>query len=112
MSFYNLLDNTCTIRRGTDVADDIGGASSTTWNILYPNIKCRFENVGRKQEMLVYNKDTVYPDYYVYIESRSGIKEGDRIVFSNRDFEIKLVEDWSEQDRYMRLSVVELTRGE
>ena len=112
MSFSGLLDSTITIKRPSKVIDDIGGESSTTNAILYTNVACRFETLTRKLEVIAYNKDAVYPDYYVYMEWRSGIKEGDRLYLGSREFEIKLIEDWSEQGKYLMLAVVELGRNE
>jgi len=112
MSFSGLLDSTISIKRPSKVVDDIGGEGSTTYAVLYTNVPCRFETLTRKLEVIAYNKDAVYPDYYVYLEHRSGIKEGDRIYLGSREFEIKLIEDWSEQGKYLMLAVVELGRGE
>lgn len=112
MAFEDLLDSVCTIRRETlGAADGQGGYAASTWNLLYPNVRCRFESLPKNEEILAYDRVTVYPDYYVYLVYRSGIREGDRIYHDSREFEIKLVENWSEQERYLQLAVTEIKRG-
>ena len=115
MSFEGLLDSTCKIMQETlpAVSDDgMGGytAAAISWNVLYPRVRCRFESLPKEEEILGHDKKTTYPDYYVYLVYRSGIKEGMRIYHNSRQFEIKLVENWSEQEKYLQLAVTELTR--
>ncbi len=111
MSFVALLDSTCSIRRETlGAPDGQGGYLAATWNVLYPRLRCRFESLPKDEEILGYDKKVVYPGYYVYLVYRSGIKEGDRIYHNGRQFEIKLVENWSEQERYLQLIVTEIER--
>jgi len=110
MSFSALLDNSMDIKRESLTADGMGGYTKA-YAILYTNVRCRFETTSRKTEILALGgKADAYPDYYVYMEYRSGIKEGEHIIHDSRTFEIKLVEDWSERGKYMRLSVVEPKR--
>ena len=112
MSFQSLLDSTCTIKRlDESTKDAIGGYTDTSYAVLYRRVKCRFENFPKRQEIMAYAGVNTFPEFYVYISSLSGIKEGDFIYKGNRQFEITLIEDWSMQGRYMRLSVTELTRG-
>jgi len=111
MSFRALLDPTCTIKReDISTVDEIGGYSDTTYTVLYRRVPCRFETLTKKLEIIAYNKEAVFPDYYVYMEYWSGIKEGDILEKDGRTFEIKLVENWSEAGKYMKLAVVELGR--
>jgi len=112
MSFAALLDSTVTIKRPTVTRDDLGGEGSTAYATLYARVPCRFESKTEKLGAIAYDKDAVFPDYFVYLEYRSGIKEGDRIYLGSREFEIKLIENWSEQGKYMMLAVVELGRNE
>ena len=110
MSFVNLLDNVCDIGSDTLVSDGQGGYTDST-AIKYSNVPCRFESKPRKLEIMAYGgSGVVYPDYTVYIESRSAVKKGDHIIFEGRTFEIKLIEDWSERSLYMSLHVVEIGR--
>jgi len=111
MSFDALLDSTCKIMQETLGASDLaGGYTKSSWSVLYAHVRCRFESLPKAEEILAYDKDITYPDYYVYLVYRSGIKEGMRIYHDSRRFEIKLVENWSEQERYLQLAVVEITR--
>jgi len=111
MSFEGLLDSKCTIMQETlGVADGMGGHAASSWGVLYPHVRCRFESLPKEEEILGHDKKTTYPDYYIYLVYRSGIKEGMRIYHNSRQFEIKLVENWSEQEKYLQLAVTELTR--
>jgi len=111
MSFPALLDSTCKIMQETlGAADLAGGYTASSWNVLYAHVRCRFESLPKAEEILAYDKKTTYPDYYIYLVYRSGIKEGMRVYHNGRQFEIKLVENWSEQERYLQLAVTEITR--
>jgi len=111
VSFENLLDSKCRIMQEVSGADDgAGGFLPSTWAVLYNHVRCRFESLPKAEEILAYDKDITYPDYYVYLVYRSGIKEGMRVYHNSRRFEIKLVENWSEQERYLQLAVTEMTR--
>ena len=111
MSFEGLRDSTCKIMQETlGAADGMGGHAASSWGMLYPHVRCRFESLPKAEEALAYDTKITYPDYYVYLVYRSGIKEGMRIYHNSRQFEIKLVENWSEQERYLQLAVTELTR--
>jgi len=112
MSYRNLLDSTCAIKRETPGASDgMGGYGTPTLTTLHSNVPCRFETLTKKLEIIAYDKEAVYPDYYVYMEYKSGVQEGDLVVKGSRSFKIKLVENWSEQDEYMKLAVVEHGRS-
>jgi len=114
MSFPALLDSKCKIMQETLGATDDGMGGYTTavisWDVLYAHVRCRFESLPKAEEALAYDKTITYPDYYVYLKYRSGIKEGMRIYHNSRQFEIKLVENWSEQEKYLQLAVTEITR--
>ncbi len=111
MSFRSLLDSRCTIMALTPgAADGMGGFRVATWGILYTRVKCRFESLQKKEMIMAYDKKEVYPDYFIYLVFRSGIKAGQRIYFNSREFEIKLIENWSEQRKYLQLSVTEIKR--
>ena len=111
MSFTGLLDSKCKIMQETlGVPDGMGGYGASGWGVLYPRVACRFESLPKAEEALAYDTKITYPDYYLYLVYRSGIKEGMRIYYKGRQFEIKLDENWSEQDKYQQLLLTELTR--
>jgi len=115
MSFAALLDNKVDIKSRTKASPDtMGGGGVITYTDIYLNVPFRFESLDRKmdEQMLAYDKKTTNPDYYGYCEYRANIKGGQVIFFNSRKFEIKLVQDWSEQGKYMRLSLTEITRNE
>lgn len=111
MSFRGLLDSEVDIKRESTVTDDLGGGGAVSYSVLYRRVPCRFETLTKKLEIIAYDQTAIFPDYYVYLEYRSGVIEGDHIILGGREFEIKLIEDWSEQGQYMKLAVVELKRN-
>jgi hypothetical protein len=112
MSFASLLDSLITIKQATNT-DDGSGGQTVAWGTLYRRVPCRFESLSGSKAQTTYAKLTPLPDFIVYMEYKSGIKEGDRLVDSkNREYSILLVEDWSLQGQYQRLAVTELKRGE
>ena len=112
MSFRGLLDSKCTIKQETlGAADGMGGYGVSTWSTLYKRVPCRYETLPGEQEVFAYGKKVTYPREFIYLEYRTGIKEGQRIFLGSREFEIKLVESWSEKKKYLQLSVTEIKRG-
>jgi len=114
MSFEGLLDSFCNVKGETlGAPDGAGGYGPSTWNIIYRRVPCCWETLTKKLEILAYDKTAAYPDFYVYMEFLSGIKEGGRIVKEDgREFAIKLIEDTKLMGIYMKLAVSELKRGE
>lgn len=114
MSFAGLLDNKVDIKERSKGGDDMGGGGTISYVLVYKRVPFRFESLDNKmdQAIIAYDKKTTYPDYFGYCEYRSGIKGGQVVFFNNRRFEIKLVQNWSEQKIYLRLSLTELTRNE
>jgi len=112
MSFVGLLDSTVNVIRLV-TADDGSGGQTTTDTIILRRIPCRFESLSGSRAQATYAKFTPLPDFVVYAEFHSGIREGDRLVDSKgREYGILLVEDWSLQGQYMKFAVTELGRGE
>jgi SPP1 family predicted phage head-tail adaptor len=111
MSFRNLLNQSVTIQRRTDTTDDQGGYTNT-WATLLRRVKCRFNALSSNEMAILYDKQKIIADFKVYLEYQSTIKEGDRILFGTRTFDIKLVNDWDEVNKYQRLYVAEVAHGE
>lgn len=112
MSFQNLLDSTVDIFREVQTADSQGGQTHTD-TYTHRRVKCRFESAMGRAESAIYGKVTVYPDYYVYMEYISDLKEGDRLIDKRaRQYEVKFINNWSERDKYMKLAVVNVGRNE
>lgn len=111
MSFKSLLNSTVDIYRKTDTADGQGGYTST-WAAIHSRKKCRFQALTSKDAMLTYDKAAVFANYYVHIEHLSDIAEGDRIYLGTRMFEIKLIQDYAEIGKYLKIAVLEIGRGE
>jgi hypothetical protein len=110
MSFPALLDNTCDIKEQPLTSDGQGGYSDDAQVFVYTNVPCRFEDRRSKEMEFVYDKKTIYPEYFMYLEWLDGVNEGMIVVFDSREFEIKLVKNWSERSIYMTLILVETKR--
>jgi len=107
MSFRSLLNNTCNIKQRVDTADGQGGYTST-WSILYRRIPCRFNALTADEMTILYDKQNIQADYKLFLEYRSGIKEGNRAVLSNgRIFDVVLVMNWDEANRMLKLAITE-----
>lgn len=113
MSFAGLLDSKCNVKRKSRTTDNQGGWTST-WTTLYRRVPCCFETLTKRLEIQAYDKQAVFPHYFVYLEWRSGIKEGDRLVWDkdSTEYEIVLVENTKHMGKYMKLAVVQVGRGE
>ena len=111
MSFKSLLNSTVDIYRKTDTADGQGGYTSA-WAAIHSGKKCRFQALTSKEAVLTYDKTAIFANYYVHMEHISGLAEGDRIYLGTRKFEVKLVQDWDEVGKYLKLAVLEIGRGE
>jgi head-tail adaptor len=114
MSFPGLLNSSCKIEQSVaGAADDMGGYAVPSWALIYRRVPCCYEALTRRTETLAYDKQVVQPEHYIYLEWRSGIKEGQRLTMDNgRIFLIKLIENTKEMDKFMKLSVVEWGKGE
>lgn len=111
MSFRSLLNSTVSIYRKTDTADGQGGYTSA-WASIHSSIKCRFNALTSREAMLTYDKTVVFANYVIYLEHISGLLEGDHIYLGTRKFEIKLIQDWDEVGKYLKLAVLEIGRNE
>lgn len=111
MSFRSLLNNKVNIKRKTQVADGQGGYT-TTWAVVHYRVKCRFQALTSKEAMLSYDKAAVFANYYVHMEHITDIAEGDRLYLGVRIFEVKMVIDYAEVGKYLKLAVLEIGRGE
>jgi len=97
------------VKRITDTDDGQGGFSGGTPSVLYFRVPCRFNAMTEKEIALIADKQDVKAEYKVFLEYRSGIQEGDFLIKTddNRQFNIKLIMDWDEDKRMMRLAVAE-----
>jgi len=111
MSFPGLLDSKVNVARQTRTADGQGGYSSATDTVLLHNVPCRFESLAGREAAQYYQKLTPLPDFIVYMEFQSLIKEGDILIDDRaRRYAVKMVEDWSLQKRYLKLAVSQIER--
>jgi len=111
MSFASLLNQTVDIKRKVQTADGQGGYT-TAWSVIHRRVPCRFQALTSKETMLTYDKSSVFANYYVHMEHLSDIAEEDRLYLGARAFDIKLVQDYAEVGKYLKLAVLEIGRGE
>ena len=90
------------------------GGYVTTDSLKYSNILCRFNSLPKREEIMAYDKSTVFADYFVFLEYLSGVDEDDILVKTDdsREFAIKLIMDWDEDRNMMKLACLELGRND
>mgnify|MGYP002737739601 CR=1 FL=1 len=109
MSYRSLLDKTASVKREVLTSDSQGG-SVRTWTVVYRRVPCRFQSLMSRESAMAYDKETVFANYYIYLEALN-IQEGDRIVLDSREFTVKLIKDWDEKRNMMTVAAVEVDRG-
>lgn len=113
MSFAGQLDKTVRIKHEVaGAADGMGGHAAPTWTTLYKRVKAAIVLIPKKEQILEYDKDKVFAEFFIYLEYLSGIEEGHRVYWGSRVYEIKLVLPWREKARFMKLACVEIGRNE
>ena len=112
MSFAGQLDKTVSIKSFTEgAADGMGGYLPGSWALIYKNIKAAIVIIRKGEQILAYDKANVFAEFFWYLEYLSGIKEGQRVHWSSKTYEIKLVLPWREKGRFMKLACVEVGRN-
>ena len=112
MSFTEHLDKTVSIEAYTKGASDgMGGYLPGTWAPIYKKVKAGLVLISREQQILAYDKKNVFAEFYWYLEYLSAIKEGQRVCWGSKVYEIKLVLPWEEKKRFMKLACVEVGRS-
>lgn len=111
MSFAGQLDKTVNIEAYTKgAADGMGGYAAGTWAAIYKKVKAALVVIEVGDQILTYDKKNVFAEVYWYLEPLSGIKEGQRVHWGARTWEIKLVSSWQEKGRFMKLASIEIAR--
>lgn len=88
MAFADLLINTCTIRRYTDIGMDDYGNPIKDWTDHLPNQACRLM-VGAGREVKV-GAEVVIADYKLFVRDIL-ITEQDRVIIDDVTYEVLLV---------------------
>ena len=110
MSVAALLNKTVDIKRQTLAADNQGGYTST-WATIYRRIPCRFNALATNELAFTYDKQVVTANYAVYLEPLD-VREGDRLYLGSRIFDVKLIMNWDEANKYTKLAVLEANRNQ
>jgi len=91
-----------------DATVGTGGQLTKTWKMRYKGVPARIVAQRGQTEAIEFDRQTVFADYDMYIEYRSGILLTDRVVFEARTFQVVKVDNWDEAKRYLRISLVEV----
>lgn len=111
MAFQTHLDKTASIKDFTKGASDgMGGYLPDTWTSIHKKVKFAIVLIPKEEQIIQYDKANVFAEFFIYLEYLSGIKEGQRVYWGSRVFEIKLVLPWREKGRFMKLACVEVGR--
>ena len=111
MSFAGQLDKTVNIKRFAEgAADGMGGYLPGSWASIYKNIKAAIVLIHKGEQIIQYDKANVFAEFFWYLEYLSGVKEGQRVHWGSKSYEIKLVLPWQEKERFMKLACVEIAR--
>ena len=72
------------------------------------SVPCRLQPYSGR-ELFTAGKTTVFASHRLFMAVPSvAITEADKVRFGSRDFEISLIKDWDEADRYYRLDLLEV----
>jgi len=111
MSFAGQLDKTVSIHDYTiGASDGMGGYATGSWAPIYKKIKGALVVISKGEQILAYDKKNVFAEVWWYFEHLSGVKEGQRIHWDSKVYEIKLVLSWQEKERFMKLACIEIAR--
>lgn len=91
-----------------------GGRLITAWDARHSSVPCRFNALRPEDEALAYDREKVFPRFVMYIKITDAIASDppitrDRISFDSRNFDIKKIDNWDEQDNYYRIILGEIT---
>lgn len=112
MSFAGQLDKTGYIKDEISGANDgMGGQLPATWSSIYKRIKFAIVLIPKGEQIIQYGKLDVFAEFFIYMEYLSGIKEGQRVHWEGRTYEIKLVLPWREKGQFLKLACVEVGRN-
>lgn len=111
MSIAALLNKMVDIKRSTPNPDGQGGSGNLTWATIYRRIPCRFNALTTNELAFIYDKQMVTANYVVYLEP-ADIRENDRLYLGSRIFDVKLIMNWDESDKYMKIAVLEANRNQ
>jgi hypothetical protein len=95
--------------RAITVSDDLGGHRSG-YSTLYASVRCRLNALTTKEMTFSFEKQTVFANYYIYLEYLADLKDGDRLIdlADARTYEVKLVMEWDRAQNYMKIAAMEL----
>lgn len=118
MSYAGLLDNRCNVSRTSQTADSHGGYT-TTETVIYRRIPCRFNAMSAGDLSLYADRLGTLAGFVVFMEAGRSILEGDLLTKGDtrhgrndraRQFDVKLVRNYDEQDRFLTLICAERAR--
>jgi len=114
MSYTALLTHLVNVTRTSMTADGMGGYTSTE-STIYRRLSARFNAMSARELSIYADKLGTLAGFTVFLEShRHGpmLKEGDLLVKvdDGRKFDVLLVKNWDEHDRFLTLVCAERAR--
>ncbi|NIM59999.1 MAG: hypothetical protein GTO16_13825 [Candidatus Aminicenantes bacterium] len=112
-SIIRKAGHTCNIN-SMSTATTSGGQLLKTWVARHSSIPCRLNALRPEDEDLAYDREKVNPRFAMYIRITDAIASDppstrDRVSFDSRDFDIRKIDNWDEQDNYYRIVLEEIT---
>lgn len=85
-----------------------GGQLQTVWNNRYANVAVRLNASRPQSESAKYDRQTVLAQYVMFSEYLAGLLQTDLVVWGEREFEIKKIDNYDELGQYLRVELEEL----
>lgn len=86
-----------------------GGKLTKTWVARYEDVPVRFNALRPENEGLEYDREKVNAFFAMFMEYKANISTRDRVVYGTRELDIKKIDNWDEQGKYLRIVLEELT---
>jgi len=107
-SMINKAGTKCKVLYLSSVAG-AGGQLTKTWVVRYNNLPIRFNPKPKVNEALYFDTQKAFPVTTAYVLYKAGIIKRDRVKFKAKTYDIKMIENWDEQNLYLILSLQEIT---
>jgi len=86
-----------------------GGQLTKTWVARHENVQGRLASIKHMKEILYFDRQKVFADFAWFMAYKSGITTRDRLFVGSRQFLIKLIVNWDEQNKYLIIALTEET---
>ena len=86
-----------------------GGKLVKTWVARYEDVPFRFEALRPEDEALFYDREKVTNRFAGRMKYKANISTRDRVYYGTREFDIKKIDNWDEQNLWLRIILEEIT---